>query len=94
MRTVQRPVGTVEKIDAPVTADQSLDGLTVQIALMSPGGTETYLPASWVGTPTTSGTARTDTAQTLALGFYTVRVKVTASPEDIKRDCYILHVHP
>lgn len=93
MRSVLRPAGTIEKIDAPVTAESSLDGLPVEIALVG-NGSETYLAASWVDTPTTSGTARTDSAVTLAVGTYVVRVKIAAPPETIKRDCYVLHVYP
>lgn len=94
MRTVHVPVGSVEQIDADFTASASLVGTTPTIALQVAGAATTWLPAAWVGTPTTEGTARTTAVQTLAVGTYVVRLKVDAGTEEPIRDCYVLKVHP
>ena len=94
MITRYKVAGSVEKIYADITAAASLDGTTVQIALQEAGSSATWLDADWTATPTTTGTARTDSAQTLATGVYMVRAKIGASPEVPIVDCYILKVHP
>lgn len=94
MITVNKVAGSIEKIDASVTAATSLDGIAVEIALVAAGAAPTWLAADWTATPTTTGTARTDAAQTLAEGTYTVRARLTATPETPIVDCYILNVHP
>lgn len=85
--------GSIEKIDVVVTASSSLVGTTVQISMTPTStGVHNWLNADWVDTPTTTGTARTDDAQTLVEGEYVVHYKLGASPETPIRAAYRLLV--
>lgn len=92
--TRNKVAGSVERIEVDITAAATLDGTTIEIALVEAEVAATWLPADWIATPTTSGTARTDDPVTLAEGTYVVRARITATPEFPVVDCYILAVHP
>ncbi len=100
MRTEIIPVGSVEKIDATIEAGDVLAG-TVTMALVPTSGTEpSYVAAAWTGSDTdaitgiVSNYAQTSAAQTLAVGWYTVRVKFVNGTETVKRDCKYLKIVP
>lgn len=100
MRTEIIPVGSVEKIDATIEAGAVLSG-TVTVALVPSSGVEpAYVAAAWTGSDTDATTgivsnyAQTTSAQTLAVGHYTVRVKFVNGTETVKRDCKYLKIIP
>ena len=97
VRTLPIVQESIEYVEAPVTADVSIVGKTVAISIKRPGTTDTWLAADWVGTPTTTGTARTTSAVAFAVatyppGDYIVRVKVTDTPEIPIMQAYYLRV--
>lgn len=100
MRTEIIPVGSVEKIDATIEAASVLAG-TVTIAIVPTTGVEpAYVAATWTGSDTdpnsgvVSNYAQTSSAQTLAVGHYTVRCKFVNGTETVKRDCKYLKIIP
>ena len=99
METRKRVQETVAYVEASLTADVSLVGSTVSLSIKRPGVTDTWLPAGWVGTPTTSGVARTSSTVAFTLasyppGDYLVRAKVVVGGETEIHDCYFLTVTP
>jgi hypothetical protein len=77
------PFGSVEYLEASVTADVSLT-MVVAIAITKGSGTHTWLAAGWTGAADTTRTARTTSAfdtGTLTRGQYGLYVKLTDSPE-------------
>lgn len=93
LETVDIPAGSVEYIEANVYARENLTGSTPELALVADGSPVTWLPAAWNGPISEVGLARTTTAQTLAAGTYTVRVRITDNPEAPIRDAYTLTVY-
>ena len=95
-RTIVHTRDSVEYVKATVTADVDLD-MTVALAITAPGASAVWLPGTWLGTsvetvdPTTGNSTfvrsvRTTTEVTFStanypLSGYTVRVKLTDSPE-------------
>lgn len=95
MRTELRPASSSEKIDGGFTSTAGgLDATTPEVAAVVAGEAETWWPASWLGTPDTTGTAQTDAVHVLPVGVYTIRVRVDAGVEQPVRDSHILKVHP
>jgi len=78
MTDLRLPAGTVEYVNAPVTASVDLDTQAVTISI---DGKTTWLPAGWIGDPGPTRTARTTTPVTWTAGYHHVYVKVTDSPE-------------
>ena len=90
---------SIDYVEASLTADVSLAGSTVALSIKKPGVTDTWLTAAWVGTPTTTGTARTSATVALTLanyppGDYLVRAKVTVGGETHIHPCYYATVIP
>lgn len=90
---------SIDYVEASLTADVSLVGSTVSLSIKRPGVTDTWLPAAWVGTPTSSGTARTSSTVALTLasyppGDYVVRAKVVVGGETHIHACYYVTVTP
>ena len=90
---------SVDYVEASVTAKpgETLVGSTVTVSIKKPGVADTWLPAGWVGTPTTTGIARTSslvalTAAAYPQGDYTVRVKVAVGGESHIHECYYAKV--
>lgn len=90
--TVEVVTGSVDYLEATITANVDLSGMPVALALVVRGQDPTWLTADWVGDPTTTGTARTSAVVTYERGTYRVRAKVTNSPAIPIIDCYDLHV--
>ena len=78
------PLGSLEYVKAPVTADVTLeDSMSVEVAITAAGSTDhDFLTAQWVGAEALKRTARTadpfpfDTA-----GLFDVFVQLTDTPE-------------
>lgn len=95
MRTDRITQGSVEYLEATVTADADLTGSTPSLALTAAGATPSWLTAAWVGTPTTTGVARTSSPHTFDTpGIFTVYVKVADSPEVPVRPVKYVRVVP
>lgn len=93
---IRRSVGGQHYVDLvfvardPLTGDEVADvlaGLDVEISVRAAGATEdTWLPAAWVGTPTSTGLARTLSKFTFAAGRFEVRGRTDA--DEIYPDGY------
>lgn len=99
MKTVKWVQESIDYVEASLTADVSLVGSTVSLSVKKPGVVDTWLGAAWVGTPTTTGTARTSAVVALTLanyppGDYLVRAKVVVGGETHIHDCYYATITP
>jgi hypothetical protein len=80
---IEIQAGSIEYLQATVTADVTLDN-TVAVALsLTPlsTGAHDWKPAGWIGTAGTTRVAQTTDPLTYVAGNYTVFVKLTDTPE-------------
>lgn len=81
MSEIEIPYGSREFLYADVTADVTLDAQVVEIGVGRTVTDATWLAAGWQGDAGTTRSARALLDGTLALGKWSVFVRITDNPE-------------